>query len=636
MERLLKKKRFLVILFIFFILLSFSYSIKAQDLYISELMPINRSVVSDNDGDYDDWLEIHNKGDKAVDLTGYYLSDNPSNIKKWQFPKNNNNKTLIKPGEYLIIWADDETDEGPLHTSFKLSGNGEALILTNPEGNKIIDEFTFPIQKENVSWGRKKGDISKWSYFVIPTPGKVNDTIGIASFKIIELINYILNNIMVGLLFFGFILALIISSILLYIYQKKLNFSKLQLEIQNEKQNLLLNNVQTQIWYLKDPETYGTVNLAHLSFLGKTREEVENRSIYDFINNEEAETWVKKNKVPFIKKSEIKTKEWIRDKNDEKRLLSITKTPKINEDNKVEYVICSAEDITERRRNKQKLKAAKERLELAVEGANLSVWDWNMKTSKIEFNNKWTEMLGYEPEEINISVNGWKELIHEDDKKGVLKKLDKHLNSCTPYYQAEYRVKTKNGNYKWIKDTGKVFKRNKKGNPIRAVGVQQDIDNRKRREEKIRYLSFHDELTGIYNRRYFEKEIKRLNNSVKLPISIIIGDMDKLKLINDNYGHNVGDKFLKKISEIFDEATRNEDVAARIGGDEFAVLLPETDSDIAQKICNRIQDKIKEYNKKEELPETLEISLGSAVKEEKSQDLYEIFNKADQEMYKDK
>ena len=113
--------------------------------------------------------------------------------------------------------------------------------------------------------------------------------------------------------------------------------------------------------------------------------------------------------------------------------------------------------------------------------------------------------------------------------------------------------------------------------------------------EEISYISYHDFLTGLYNRIYFEEEKKRLDTPRQLPISIIMGDINGLKLINDGFGHSKGDEVIIEIAQIFKSCCRKEDIVSRIGGDEFGVLLPKTDSQSAQQICNSIYDTCKGY-----------------------------------------
>ncbi|ADQ13736.1 diguanylate cyclase with PAS/PAC sensor [Halanaerobium hydrogeniformans] len=161
-------------------------------------------------------------------------------------------------------------------------------------------------------------------------------------------------------------------------------------------------------------------------------------------------------------------------------------------------------------------------------------------------------------------------------------------------------------------------------------------DEIKKEEEKVKYLSFHDEMTDLYNRRYFENELKRLESSRKYPITIVIGDLDRLKTINDSYGHKKGDKFLINAANILKSTARTEDIIARIGGDEFAIILPSTSEKEAESFCQRIQNNIKDFNNDHKPVKPLSISLGVAVMSDSSQKLCDVFNEADQKMYANK
>ena len=121
----------------------------------------------------------------------------------------------------------------------------------------------------------------------------------------------------------------------------------------------------------------------------------------------------------------------------------------------------------------------------------------------------------------------------------------------------------------------------------------EEISERKKAEERIRYLSFNDPLTGLYNRAFFQEELKRLDTPRQLPMSIIMGDLNSLKLINDAFGHHKGDAVLKAAADVLRASCRHEDIIARLGGDEFVVLLPMTSAEIAEEICNRIKNNCK-------------------------------------------
>ncbi|MFZ5967368.1 MAG: HD domain-containing phosphohydrolase [Bacillota bacterium] len=160
-----------------------------------------------------------------------------------------------------------------------------------------------------------------------------------------------------------------------------------------------------------------------------------------------------------------------------------------------------------------------------------------------------------------------------------------------------------------------------------------DTTEEKQRQEKIEYLSYHDQLTGLYNRRYFEEELKRLDSQRNLPISIIMADVNGLKLTNDAFGHAMGDKLLKEAADIMEKACRCDDIVARIGGDEFVILLPKTDAEETERIIQRIKDASANVSLDSVV---LSISLGWAVKRSVDEDMRETFKKAEDHMYKNK
>jgi diguanylate cyclase (GGDEF)-like protein/PAS domain S-box-containing protein len=161
-----------------------------------------------------------------------------------------------------------------------------------------------------------------------------------------------------------------------------------------------------------------------------------------------------------------------------------------------------------------------------------------------------------------------------------------------------------------------------------------DVTKRRQTENKLRYISSHDALTGLYNRAYFDEEMARLDNSRQYPISVVMVDVDKLKTINDSEGHQAGDMMLQKAAAVLNEVFRTEDVVARIGGDEFAILLPNIDKDGANKTIARIRENVKKQNASTK-GRALSLSLGVSTAYKPGK-LAAALIEADSNMYLDK
>ena len=196
----------------------------------------------------------------------------------------------------------------------------------------------------------------------------------------------------------------------------------------------------------------------------------------------------------------------------------------------------------------------------------------------------------------------------------------------------EYEAYRKDGTKIWVSENARVFS-DDTGTMSFYEGIIEDITERKKSEEQIKFLSFHDKLTGLYNRAYFEEELKRLNTERQLPISILIGDVNGLKLVNDAFGHQEGDKLLIRIAAILRESCRQEDLIARLGGDEFGIFLPRTSDRAAMEITNRINVACNEASQG---LLRLSIALGIVTKMDLSQDFRTIMKEAEDRMYRNK
>ena len=161
------------------------------------------------------------------------------------------------------------------------------------------------------------------------------------------------------------------------------------------------------------------------------------------------------------------------------------KSPVYDDAGEIVAVCGVSTNITEQKEREQALQRLKDRLELAVEGARLGIWDWDMTTDEVEFNEQWARMLGHEPDEIEPHLEEWERRVHPDDLDPVEDALTEHIAGESAYYDTEHRMRTATGEWKWIRDVGKVVERDADGEPVRAVGIHLDIDDRKRREREL-------------------------------------------------------------------------------------------------------------------------------------------------------
>ncbi len=145
----------------------------SQSIVLNEVMASNGHAFADPQGDYDDWIELFNNSNQIVDVSGYWLSDDPDNPKKWSIPNNISTLTTLEPGGFLVIWADDDTGDLGLHANFKLSALGEDIVLSDPNGMEL-DHLRFGEQTQDISYGRFPDGTDNWSFLDSTTPGAVN------------------------------------------------------------------------------------------------------------------------------------------------------------------------------------------------------------------------------------------------------------------------------------------------------------------------------------------------------------------------------------------------------------------------------------------------------------------------------
>jgi diguanylate cyclase (GGDEF)-like protein/PAS domain S-box-containing protein len=284
----------------------------------------------------------------------------------------------------------------------------------------------------------------------------------------------------------------------------------------------------------------------------------------------------------------------------------------------------------ERRRTEEALLESEEHYRRIVETVDQGIWMVNAEHTTIFINKKVVQMLGYTRDE----MRGRSFLEFTDAQGRALIESSRHgcpEGSCRHY---DLRLRRKDGGDLWTIVSASPFF-DKTGEYNGTLITITDITERKKAEEELKYMSLHDPLTGLYNRAYFEDGMRRLEDNRFSPAGIIICDVDGLKFINDTLGHKAGDSILVATAGIIKECFRGSDVVARVGGDEFAIMLPNTKKAVVENACSRLKHAISNYNVSHfGLP--MSLSIGFAIDRKKSIHMKGLYKEADSNMYKEK
>ena len=288
----------------------------------------------------------------------------------------------------------------------------------------------------------------------------------------------------------------------------------------------------------------------------------------------------------------------------------------------IEGIYVLYDDITEIKKHKRQLKMTK----FSVDNADLLIFRANPEGILKYANENALNKLGYERSEL-IGKNA-EILLPDKDYIPREKFWNKIKKTGSITYEREF-INSEGERFP-VEITSQYYNYN--GEEYEYV-FTKDISERKEQERKIKHLLYRDSLTGLFNRRYMEEEIRRLDTKRQLPISIIMLDVNGLKVVNDSLGHDKGDKLLIKTASIMKKVMRAEDILARYGGDEFVILLPQTNKKEAENIVDRITSEC-QNTKNDDL--VVSLGIGSATKTEVKDNIFDILMRADNNMYQNK
>jgi|TARA_B100000700_G_scaffold267573_3_gene307523 diguanylate cyclase (GGDEF)-like protein/PAS domain S-box-containing protein len=250
-------------------------------------------------------------------------------------------------------------------------------------------------------------------------------------------------------------------------------------------------------------------------------------------------------------------------------------------------------DITERHVLERALEEERLRLSNILEGTHAGSWEWNVQTGELVINARWAEIVGYSLAELEpISFASWERLVHPDDLARAFECLNAHFNGKHEFYSLEFRMRHRDGQWVWVLAHGKVFRWTSDRRPLMMAGIHQEIGDRKDAEAALRRLATTDCLTGLWNRRYFMQQLEQAFERYQRygqSAAVILLDIDHFKKVNDIHGHAAGDCVIQYTADVLTDWCRNLDIPARIGGEEFALLLTDTGEDGGCALAERIR-----------------------------------------------
>src|SRR3972149_9989939 len=350
--------------------------------------------------------------------------------------------------------------------------------------------------------------------------------------------------------------------------------------------NALMEYIPDSIFFKDLKSRFIRINKACADKFGiKNIVEAKSKTDFDFFSEEHAkqayedEQNIIKTGRPIIGFEERETFE---DKAD--RWTYTTKMPLYNKKGEIIGTFGITRDMTDKKKAEEELKGSRSKIEAILHSTADGIYATDKKGKVLMFNNKFLGLWEIPKKLINLG---------SDDI--LLEFVSDQLAEPQSFIKKVYKLnKSNNESIDIIHfKNGKIFERYscplKQDNEIIGrVWTFRDITEQKKAEEKIWYLSCHDKLTDLYNRAYFEEELKRLDTRRQLPLSVIFCDVNGLKEMNDNHGYDKGDQLLCKLADILRGSFRTEDVVARWGGDEFIIVLPSTDEKSADDIIDRV------------------------------------------------
>ncbi len=370
------------------------------------------------------------------------------------------------------------------------------------------------------------------------------------------------------------------------------------------------------------------VNEVLCQLSGYSKEEIEGSTIFDIFVLPEHEELARENIARVLAGEDLSFDIKNYDKEGNQYYTHIKETRVTLPDGRP-GIISMNNDITKRKELNQKLQTEKEKFASLFSNTPDPIIEIDSQGDIVNINDEFIKKFKYQPGEI-IGENIDAALKQSGRKNSVNKSLTAKLLAGEMLRKEVRRFDREGNPYNFLLKTVPITVEDE---VVGGYAIYSDITKRKKKEQELIYKTNHDELTGLHNRSFLIKKLEELNKTSAVPLSIIMIDVNGLKIINDTFGHSTGDKVLKTVAEVLENLAREQDLVVRYGGDEFIILMPQTEITSARVTGEKIRQ---ECDKRSQDNMPISLGMGFAVKNNPQEDLNGIIKEADDRMMQDK
>lgn len=383
---------------------------------------------------------------------------------------------------------------------------------------------------------------------------------------------------------------------------------------------------------------YRFVNESYSKIWQKEKSGIEGRHISELVGRESFDKLIRPRLVKAFSGEHQEYSAWFEVPGRGRRFFVTSYHPVENKNGDIEHVVVNARDNTERKLDEQELQLQKDRLAMASEAGGIGVWEYNIETGELHWDQGMYNLYHASINEFSGEYEAWRSRLHAEDVEDAETALENSINNNKPF-EHEFRIVVPGGGIRHIKAAARLRQREDSSDRY-LIGVNWDITEHKRLEAQIRTLANTDPLTGAINRRQFvirgNEELARSKRH-KHSLALVMIDLDHFKQINDQHGHAAGDEVLRDFVKNCERELRISDIICRLGGEEFAIMLPETGEESALQTAERLRKIIEQTPAASQGTEiSYTFSAGVTLAKVSDDSIDFMLNRADKALYKAK